>query len=256
MIDPEATRRLATKDTKHGLHTFPIENGEPVVLDPRQSRNALAASLFRDSRARNGERPIAVTPSEAMEWIARIAIEPAAKFADGVRRAENGHSAIRAALGGQPICVGDARDVAFVLALAQRESRQWGPEGPQIVATAVRVLEELDRIAAKRWESRTCGGARNALELRFGDYRVRPDLQLLEALGRVGGRIGGRALIETLKIKLASVGVSAPLLTSVERELNREGRSLGALSAPPAPIGTFAALTPEAIAGRILADKL
>jgi hypothetical protein len=120
----------------------------------------------------------------------------------------------------------------------------------------VRALDELDRVAAQRWQQRTCGGPRNALELRLGDVRIRPDLQLLEALGRVGGRIGGRAAIEALRIKLASLGVSSPVLTTIENELNREGLSLGPLAKPPHLLGSFAALTPEAIAGRYLADKL
>lgn len=256
LIEPGPVRRLATKDTKQGLHTFPIEDGEPVILDPRQSRNALAAGLFHDTRARNGACAMALTPTQAMEWIVRIAIEPAARFPDGVRRARNGHAAIRGVMAGQPICVGDARDVAFVLALAARESRQWGPEGPQIVATAVRAIDQLDRVAALRWEAQTCGGSRNALELRVGDARIKPDFGLLEALGRIGGRLGGRAAIEALKIKLAALGVSSPLLSTLESELNREGLSLGPFAKPPALLGSFAALTPDAIAGRYLADKI
>lgn len=257
LIDPKPARRLATKDTKHGLHTFPIEDGEPVILDPRQSRNALAASLFHDARTRNGDCSLALTPSQAMNWIAHIAIEPASRFPDGLRRARNAQGAMRGVMGGQPICLKEARDVAFILALADRESRQWGPEGPRIVATAVRVLDRLDRLAAQRWEARTCGAAeRNALELRLGDYRVRPDLQLLESLGRIGGRIGGRAAVEALKIKLAGLGVSAPVLSTIESEMKREGLTLGPLATPPPMLGTFAALTPEAIAGRWLAGKL
>lgn len=255
LIEPGPVRRLATKDTTHGLHTFPVEDGEPVVLDPRQSRNALASMLFRDSRTRNGACPIAVTPMQAMEWIVRITVEPAARFANGIRRARNGHDAIRGVMGGKPICVGDARDVAFVLALADRESRQWGHEGTQIVATAVRALDQLDRLAAISWQERTCT-PRNAAELQLGNLRIRPDFDLLASLGRIGGRIGSRAAIEAIRLKLASLGVPTPFLGSIESELNREGLSLGPLARPPAMIGTFGALTPEAIAGRYLADKL
>lgn len=257
LIDPTPVRRLATKDTKRGLHTFPIEDGEPVILDPQQSRNALAASLFHDTRARNGACPLSVSPRQAMEWIIRIAIEPAARFADGERRARNGERAIQGAMAGRPICIGDARDVAFVLALADREARMWGPEGLRIVAAAVRVLDQLDRDNARRWHERTCGAtARNAAELRIGDLRMKPNLPLLGALGRIGGRIGGRAAIEAIRLKLATMGVSPPLLSSIEGELNREGLSLGPLASPRPMIGTFGALTPEAIAGEWLASKL
>src|SRR5206468_3426532 len=39
MIDPRPVRQLATLDTPEGLHTFPVENGAPVILDPKMTRN-------------------------------------------------------------------------------------------------------------------------------------------------------------------------------------------------------------------------
>src|SRR5689334_19303900 len=53
LIDPGPVRRLATVDTPSGLHTFPTEDGLPVVLDPDVSRNSLRAGLFRAGRGRN-----------------------------------------------------------------------------------------------------------------------------------------------------------------------------------------------------------
>jgi hypothetical protein len=97
---------------------------------------------------------------------------------------------------------------------------------------------------------------RNAVELRAGQKRIRPDTALLSSLGRVGGRLGYQIGVEALRAKLATLGIGAPFLSSIERELNREGLSLGALAAPAPMIGTFAALTPEALAGRWLAQKL
>lgn len=35
LIDPHPVRRLAVLITARGLHTFPLEDGTPVVLDPR-----------------------------------------------------------------------------------------------------------------------------------------------------------------------------------------------------------------------------
>src|SRR5688500_12222478 len=46
LMDPDPVRRLATVETPAGLHTFPTEDGEPVILDPQQSRNGLQASLY------------------------------------------------------------------------------------------------------------------------------------------------------------------------------------------------------------------
>lgn len=257
LIDPVPVRRLATTHTPGGLHTFPLEDGEPVVLDPYQSRNALAAGLFHGARAtRNSAAPLSLTPAEAVDWIAQIAREPAARFDDGERRVRNGHRAVRALLVGRPLCIADVRDVAFMLALADREARLWGPTGPRLVATTAHAVDKLDQAAASRWKAQAGGGPRNAAELQLGDLRLRPDTQLLGALGRIGGRLGYKAGIEALRVKLATLGVTPPVLTSVEQELNREGLSLGPLAAPPPLLGSLGALTPEALAGRWLAGKL
>ena len=96
----------------------------------------------------------------------------------------------------------------------------------------------------------------DAVELEIGGYRIRPDTALLGAIGRVGGRLGYAAGVEALRLQLASLGLGAPALSTVERELQKEGLSLGPLAKPPAMLGSLAALTPEAIAGRWLASKL
>ncbi len=257
LIDPVPVRRLATADTPAGLHTFPVEDGEPVVLDPYQSRNALAAGLFRAAgKRRNGGR-LAMTPAEAVDWIAEIASEPSVRFDQGSRRVRNGHLAVRGLLVGRPLCVAEVRDVAFMLALAERESRMWGETGPRIVTSTARAIDKLDKAAGERWQERLAAAApRNATELRIAGYRIRPDTGVIGALGRVGGRLGFKAGIEALRVKLATLGVTPPVLNSIEEELNREGLSLGALSKPPPMPGSLNALTPEAIAGHWLARKL
>ncbi|MBK9032058.1 MAG: hypothetical protein IPL61_12165 [Myxococcales bacterium] len=259
LIDPAPVRALATTNTPTGLHTYPIEDGRPVVLDPRVSRNALAAGRFHDHGARNGSGPVAMTPRELIEWLADLALEPAARFDRGAERVARGHRALCLVLDGRPLCVVDLRDVAFVLALADREARQWGPVGPRMVATAARAVDQLDQAAASRAQpERGPASARNlpGPELRIGDARIRPDLQILGALGRVGGRLGYAAGVEALRIKLAGLGVGPPVLNTLERELQREGLSLGPLAKPPAVLGSLSAMTPEALAGRYLATKL
>ena len=261
LIDPVPVRRLATARTPAGLHTYPIEDGAPIVLDPTVSRNALAAGMFRSMQPRNGGGAVTVAPGELVDWIADIAAEPAARFERGEERVRNGHRAIRVLLVGRPLCVADVRDVAFLLALAERESRLWGPTGPRLVATAAHAVDRLDQAAAARWQARTVGpstpdSTRNAPALSIGGYRLEPNTQLLSALGRVGGRLGYAAGIETLRLKLAALGVAPPVLNTIERELQREGLSLGPLAQPPPMLGSLAALTPEAIAGRWLANKL
>lgn len=260
LIDPVPVRKLATANTPAGLHTYPIEDGAPVVLDPSVSRNALSASLFRSTR--NGGA-VSLAPGELVDWIADIAQEPAARFERGDERVRNAHRAVRVLLSGSPLCVGSVRDVAFMLALADRESRLWGPTGPRLVATAVQAIERLDRDAAARWQTHTAPPStitttegRNAVELSLGGYKVRPNTPLLASLGRVGGRIGYGVGVEALRLKLASLGLAPPVLAAIESQLQREGLTLGPLAKPPAMLGSLSALTPEAIAGRWLAGKV
>src|SRR5688572_19512028 len=133
LVEPEPVRRLATVETPAGLHTFPTEEGEPVILDPLQSRNALRAGLFRAARGRNSAAPVEVTPTEAVDWIAELAVEPAARMPGGERRVRNGHQALRAVLVGRPLCIAEVHDVALLLALAEREAGLYGPAGKRVV---------------------------------------------------------------------------------------------------------------------------
>lgn len=59
-----------------------------------------------------------------------------------------------------------------------------------------------------------------------------------------------------LRVKLATMGIGPPVLQSIERELKREGLSLGPLAKPSPVIGTLASLTPQALAGRWLSQKM
>jgi len=333
LLDPTPVRRLATVNTPAGLHTLPTEDGEPVILDPRQSRNALRAGLFHaarnagvggpdnatrrlrlerligtdetkgtrgdlararaskaagyttwvhgepideaiakyertlaawqealDALPRNaaggpdGRGVVALTPAQAVDWIAELAAEPAGRFVQGPERVRNGHRAVQGVFIGRPLCVADVRDVAFMLALAEREARLYGPAGPRIVKTTAHAVDRLDQLAAEDWKQRTA--PRNAPELQIGGYRISPNTPLLASLARVGGRLGGKVGLEALRVKLAGMGISPPVLNSIEHELNREGLTLGGLAAPPPMLGTLGALTPEALAGRWLAGKV
>src|SRR5262249_37561944 len=46
-LDARPVRRLATILTPAGRHTLVVENGEPVVMDPRLTRNGVEAGLWR-----------------------------------------------------------------------------------------------------------------------------------------------------------------------------------------------------------------
>jgi len=327
LIDARPVYRLATAQTPNGLHTFPTRDGEPVILDPLHSRNALRAGLgdvdpairrlrlerligLDETRGVRGDlararrakvlghttwvdgkpiddaiasyeralayyqaelealprnqtclarnaAPVVLTPEQAVDWVAEVAKQPAARFVGGIYRVHNGHRAMRGVLVMRPICVADVRDVAFVLALAERQAQAYGADGLKIVHSTAKAIDALDRVAAERWLAEQASG-RNAspFALRIGGYTIGPNIPLLGSLARVGGRIAGKVGIEALKLKLASLGISPPMLRSVESELNREGLTLGGLAKPPPMLGSLAAMTPEALAARWLANKI
>lgn len=318
LIDPTAVYRLATISTPNGLHTFPTRDGEPVILDPKGTRNTprvapgevdvatrrlrlerligldetkgvrgdlararraqeLGHTTWVDGRAidqaiasyeralaqyraalaelatRNAAfaAPIVLTPRQAVDWIADLArarVEPMPALA---RHVERGHRAMCGALERRPICVGEAPAVALVLALAEREARE--AEGPalKVVHSTARALDALDATATP--------GARNRSSLASLALGVLGDQDVARwagAMARVGGRILGNVGVEALKSQLAGLGVSQPVLAAFEKELNREGLSLGALARPSPMPGSLDAMTPQAIAGRWLAQKL
>lgn len=80
LIDPRPARQLATIDTPAGRHTFPVEDGEPVVLDPRLTRNGLRAGLWL---IHTGPNPRITTckidPPELLAWLVELADDVAAK---------------------------------------------------------------------------------------------------------------------------------------------------------------------------------
>lgn len=214
----------------------------------------LAALATGDPRNGGPAGAVVLTPVQAVDWLAELAQVPAETMPGGLRRVERGHVAMRGVLLLQPICIADARDVAFVLALAEREARAYGLAALKIVHSTARALDALDQLAAARATApRNNPWALFALNALANNKELQ---QLVGAVTRVGGRIATGAGIETLKLKLGSAGVSPPMITAFERELNREGLTLGALAKPPPMVGSLDAMTPQALAGRWLAQKL
>lgn len=247
LIDPAPVRQLATIETPLGPHTIAIENGLPVILDPRVSRNAAEGGLFQLE-----DGPVEMHPREAVDWLSALAEEPAGRYRHGRARVRNGCRALRGVLDGRALTLDDASDAVFVLVLGEREAKLFGPRGVAVARCTIGALSDLDGTTGRR---RCSPQPRNA-ELRVGGLRIRPNLGLISALGRIGGRVGYRVGVAALRAKLAAMGVTPLLLGEVEHELNREGLSLGAM-AKPAPLpGTLAAVTPDAIAGRWIAGQI
>jgi len=246
LIDPQPVRQLATIDTPVGPHTIAIENGVPVILDPRVSRNAAEGGLFQLE-----DGPVEMHPREAVDWLGALAEEPAQRFRYGRARVRNGCRALQGVLNGRALTMEETPDAMFVLVLGEREARLFGPRGVAVARCTIGALSDLE----KRGQRRCAPQPRNA-ELRLGGWRIKPNLGLLSAFGRIGGRVGYRVGVAALRAKLATMGVTPLMLGEVEQELNREGLSLGALATPAPMPGTLAAVTPDAMAGRRIAGRI
>lgn len=156
LIDPGPTRQLATVELSRTVrHTFPIEDGEPVVLDPDVRRNALRAAIWR---ARNGESggpglggPVDLAP------IARWLFELAAIEADerdgatGVARVERGWRALQRLGRGGPVTLAERGDVLYALRRAGEAAPAFGEMSAEAYEVArVVVARALTRPAARR----------------------------------------------------------------------------------------------------------
>jgi len=244
LIDPGPVRQLRTEDTPFGLHTFPVENTRAVVLDPRMSRNALQASIFQ-------ALPLAhpVTPHEAIDWLVSMAEEPATRVVGGLERVQLSHHAMYALLAGELLSERAVDDVAYTCALALQEAHYYGAAGRALLRETIRAIGAR----MPRYAEPVIGPAvpipyeaelRNALSLQIGPYKINPNWEALGAVGRVGLNLGTQVGTAALQAKLASLGLTPPVMSVLEHEFNREGISLGPL-APRAPSLAALALLPS-----------
>lgn len=226
LIDPRPVRQLATIDTPRGRHTFPVEDGLPVRLDPAVPRNALDAGLFRMG-AFDAER---MGPVETLSWIGRIAFEPAARYRNGQARVRNARRGLRELADGRPLQRNAINDVGFVLAVAEQAARAFGVQGMELVKLGSMALQHAVRNAARP-------RARN-LSIKLGGVRLglpTPDLGgTLTGLARVGERLGGTLGAAAVRVALNQVGVTPQMIGEIERELRKDGLTLGKVAAKPA----------------------
>jgi hypothetical protein len=123
LIDERVERALVTVNTKHGRHTFPVEDDRPVVLDPRVTRNALDGAMFQLDRRR-----VEVSPSRAVDWMAAIAEEPAERTGN-LHRVRNARAAMRSVMAGVPISQRSLCDIAYTVDKAYQEAPLFGKRG-------------------------------------------------------------------------------------------------------------------------------
>lgn len=232
LIDPGPFRQLGTLDYDWGRHTFPIEHGAPIVLDPRVTADELAQAIPPGTRS--GFNPpnfprqhvaVPIDVHEAIDFTVEMAQQGAAATRNGPSRAHVARNAIRNLVesGTAP---SDSRTVdamGWFFATAEEVARGYGARALTIVRDTARAISHLvDDILARR--------QRNFPLALIGSALGAPSW--LSGLGSLLGKIGLDVGAVAVAPKLASMGISGQMIDLVEQELNAEGLTLGPLANP------------------------
>lgn len=228
LIDPHPVRQLATLELPIGLHTFPIENGAPVILDPQVPRNCLACGI-----AASNDGPAQIDTRDAIDWAGQLAEMGGGSVRNGWSRVRVARDAVSDLIerGTPPTSPEVIEAIGWMFALAESAARKIGPRAIEIVRTTARAIADLADDALARLSRQTEHEQVRNLSLEVFGHRVSaaPWSALARFAGRIGLDVGGAVL----QAKLAQLGIGSDMVQLVERELNREGLTLGALSAPP-----------------------
>ena len=236
LIDPRPVRQLATVNTPVGLHTFPVENGAPIILDPRVPRNCLDCGV-----AMTGLGPVEIDAHDAIEWSARLAEDGAGETnlrngASRVRRARN--AVMRLVDEGVAPAPSEVDAMGWMFALAEQAAKRYGARALALVRTTARAISEiLDEVLARTQRN---------LALEIGGMRIEAP-KWVSALGDVAARVGLDVGTAALRSQLGALGIGVEMIPLVESELNREGLTLGPLAHPP-KLPTFAMIQPRKLA--------
>ena len=216
IIDPKPLRQLATLDTPIGLHTFPVENGAPVILDPRVPRNCLDCGV-----AAIKKEPVTIEARDAIEWTAQLAETGAANLRNGPSRVRRARNAMMKMVeeGAAPASPEVVEAIGWLLAMAEKVARRYGSRAISIVRTTAQAIADL--------ADETLARSQRNVAYEFAGIKLDAP-PWLSALGRIGADVGTVAL----RSKLGALGIGADMFGLVEEELNREGLSMGAIAKP------------------------
>ena len=233
LIDPHPVRQLATLDFEWGRHTFPIENGAPVVLDPRVSGEELARGVAATApptpepqpEAPSKPAPVAIDVRDAIEYTAQLAEEGTRNLRNGPRLSWLARNAIRSLVdrGTPPSDEQTLDTLGWFFAQAEEVARGYGARALTIVRTTAAAIADLvDDILARQQRN---------LSLDIGGTHIGIPSWLTDAAGTVG-KIGLDIGAAYARPYLLGAGITNEMLGLVEQELNSEGYSLGPLSKP------------------------
>ncbi|HEX7841473.1 MAG TPA: hypothetical protein VF469_28565 [Kofleriaceae bacterium] len=229
LIDPWPVRQLATLDFDWGRHTFPIESGAPVVLDPRVTTADLARAVTpaapKASSAPRAPAPVAIEVTEAIEYTAQLAESGAQAVRNGPSRARLARNAIRSLVetGTPPSDERTVDAMGWFFATAEQVARAYGARALTIVRTTAQAIADLlDDVLARQQRNLS-------FEINGTSFKVP---SWVSGLGSLVGRIGLDVGAVALAPKLAAMGITGSMLQLVEEELNVDGLTLGPLAKP------------------------
>jgi hypothetical protein len=235
LIDPYPVRQLATLDFDWGRHTFPIENGAPVVLDPRISAEELArgvATAEPPAPVAEAEpapapaarpAPIAIDVRDAIEYTAQLAEEGTRNVRNGPRLTWLARNAIRSLVesGTPPTDEKTLDTLGWFFAQAEAAARAYGMRALTIVRTTAAAISDLVDDVLARYQRNL------SFELGGSHYTVPSWLSdAASTVGKIGLDLGAAYV----RPYLIGAGITGEMLGLVEQELNAEGYSLGPLS--------------------------
>lgn len=140
-MDPSTPRTSCTIRVGKGYHTFPVERGLAVILDPQPPpRNAIDAGLYECQR-RQGLRPSLIEAQESHRWLIRVAANAAQTPCEAQYVRNAVHALNRSIVGGQPL--EDLRAIAHTIALAETDAGLWGEEGIDALEHAAHSVRNL-----------------------------------------------------------------------------------------------------------------
>lgn len=223
LIDPRPIRQLATVEIPGiGRHTFPLEDGRPVILDPLVTRNMLDAGLYLIRQAQ-GAKEEPLSPEELIDWVAGLADDEAGRYRNGRARMHSALGAIDAVLAGRPVSATATRNLSWALALAERAAPMFGQRGVDGVKLASATLAQL---------------ARRNVSIQFGKYKLAPSWKALGQTLLFGAgaatRVGKAAVPIAAKALAAKYGIPPEVADAVVAELGpRPAASTGGVTPKP-----------------------
>jgi hypothetical protein len=271
LIDPWPVRRLATLDFDWGRHTFPIEEGEPIVLNPRVTEEELAQAVpTRKRRIAHG--PVFQSEAVPTAPIAALPLPPVEPAPVGPAPVAPSPTSAPTAPG-TPVAIDIDDAIAYTAQLAQvgAQGVRNGPGRAILARNAIRNLVETgtppadrDTLDAMGWflataENQAQGYGRRALtivrttayaiaklldDILAGNQAKSRNLSFelggtsyeipswLSGVGSLAGKIGLNIGAAYYAPKLAALGITGEMVNLVEQELNAEGLTLGPIAKP------------------------